>query len=339
MTSLLAYLLLLQVASLVYLADRADSRRVATQVLIVQAMLMAGFWLAWGGYSIDSWRYAWRFGQDPFSLHTDRVFWIAGWLVQRIVDYPWSLRVVSAAGVLLWFYAAWRYFRQGDRRLVVLAAMAMPLVPVFFLGFGNAIRQALAAAVFLVGFALFSDGRRRLAATGWILALLVHLPVVVLATAALAGRHAGRFAIPALVVLPIAGFAAHWLAAANGFSLELLVSYSANEEGRFHLLKYAVHLAVVVAALLLVRRQYGARHAWLVDSYCYAVAFSSFFLLYEVPFERLLLYAEIFLPLIAALLFHAVLTSRAASVAGWGLATLAGIGLWAHPSIRSTIGW
>lgn len=335
---MVAYLVLLQSASLVYLASREDRDRLLPAVVLVQALLMATFWLAWGGYSIDSWRYAWRFDQSPFSLHTDRVFWIAGWLVQRVVDHPWALRILATFGVLLWIAGAWRYFGRENRRLVVLTCMAMPLVPVFFLGFGNAIRQALAAAVFLIGFALYRAGKGRLATAGWIVALLVHLPVVVLVIAAVAGRYAGRFAIAALVLLPFAGWAADWLASIYGFSLELLVHYSANEEGRFHALKYAVHIAVVVASLLLMRREVDRRNAWLVHSYCYSVAFSSFFLPYEVPFERLLLYAEIFLPLIAAMLFHAVLRTRPAALVGWGLATLAGIGLWTHPSIRSTIG-
>lgn len=332
------YLLLVQtLALLAYLWRDRDASLVRT-TLTCQALLLVAFPLAFGGYSIDGWRYLWRFGNSPFSLDVDRLFWISGSALDALVPTPWPLKLLSALAVALFVLALVRHLRHRGHGVVAMALFLVPVMPAYFFGFGNAVRQSLATAIALLA---LSGSRRWRTASFWLLVLaawLVHWAVAAFGISALLARGFPRRALPALALAVLFGFSVHHLLLALGLDPYTVVPYASDSEGEFHYAKFALHLvlAVLIGVLALAREDEDANR--FAAHYVYAVAVAALLVRYEVPFERLLLYAELLLPFVLPTLVRFERLPAAAAVLAWLAATAAALVLWSHDSLSRALG-
>ena len=271
-----------------------DSRQQHHRLTWFFASSMAVLWLVWGGYSVDAWRYLSRFDRNPLHFFEEQLFWVAGHSLGLILPDPWPLKVMSALFAILVALAYRWHYRQGDWRLP-LAFMLLLATPGFLLLGGNVIRQGLAGAIGIVAAAWLLRGGSWRWALLFIPAFLVHQASLVFFVALLAVRLTGRHLVwiwaAAFVVSPLIQLVVDL----TGFNLNYLIAHSSEAEGQYHWEKLYISalLSLVVVASTLAHRsgEMDFRHIYLaLVSCCHAL------LLFEVPFERLLLFADLAAP-------------------------------------------
>ncbi|GJL81771.1 MAG: hypothetical protein DHS20C01_14050 [marine bacterium B5-7] len=171
------------------------------------------------------------------------------------------------------------------------------------------------------------------------MAILIHYPIIALFIAVyLANRWpsaAPAFLISAIVL----GFGAPWVLNIFGFELAAIVKYSGYTEGSYHYLKLAVHLVVAGFILILVRFVLHRKLVLFESVYLYCVGVASLLVLYEVPFERLLLYGEMIIPFMLPGLLLVERLSARAMIGLWATGMVLGILLWTNRSIEITLGY
>ncbi len=335
---LVLYLLSIQAVPLVWSirngAENADIR----YALCLQVLFLLIFWLVWGGYSVDAWRYLSRFDRDPLRFEEEQLFWVIGHGLGRVLADPWPFKVLSALAAGLFAYATARFLIHRNNNSSYYALFLIPLLPAFFLTFGNAIRQGFAASVVTLGLLALRNGRLALFAVVASTAFLLHQTSILFVLALLLGRHLQRGVPAALLLAPLMSFVADQWATMYDVNLASYIRYADYQEGAFHWVKFIV--AYILAwAFWWIRDRDDAEMAWLTASYGYMVALSSILLRYEVPFERLLLYSEFLLPILVISLWsrHRILTNNFSYI--WACGAFFGLALWTHPSIVSTLGY
>ncbi len=318
----------------------------SSAVIVAPARLAMGlgaamvvFWLVWGGYSIDAWRYLSRFDRNPLHFLDEQLFWFVGIGLGRALPDPWPLKVLSAlfaAGLIGAYYL---YFRGERDWRFVLACLMLPAIPAFFFLGGNVIRQGLAGVIGVAAAVLLLRGRTLPAALLVVPAFLVHQYSLVIFLALGLVRYAGRWLpiiwIGAFFVSPLAREAASLV----GISLDHHIAYATYVEGDFHWEKLALSGLLSLALLVSVLRHRvetpDFRHVYVALASC-----SHALLLYEVPFERLLLFADLVLPAALAQAGWHALGNRAMPLrlAAAGVAA-ASVVLWNARSVTASLGY
>jgi len=335
---MVAYLVVVQVVPLVGLMDEAqDNSELYRFVVICQSALIVLFLLVWGGYGKDSWEYLPGFDGNPFTWEKEWLFWIFGYVLNKLIHDPWPLKLISALGGGILCYAIVAFLRPSGWRYCVLGLFALLLMPGFYLLLGSAVRQGLAGALVILGLIALYHERYRTFAGVVVLAFFFHQASVLLAVAGVLSRLWSRGAPYALVAAPILGFLALWVGTVY-IEVGNYVPHTDKQEGMFYWEKFVVAYVLAFGAIYLARDA-DIPHRQIVAAYGYMVAASAFFVKYEVPFERLLGYSELLLPFVEAIAVSALTWHRWRLAGLWLAGLAAGVWLWSHPSIVETLGY
>ena len=304
---------------------------------IVLAVPLATFWLVWGGYSVDAWRYLSGFDKNPYDYLNEQIFWITGHFIAQVVPDPWPLKILSALSILLLSLVYYRYFKPEHTRQLAFAGLLLLATPGFFLLTGNAVRQGLAGSVALLGIVLLWQQRKFRWVLLGLVALLIHKFSFVILLAAAVIRYAPRTVFWLWLLSPLASPMIKWITELAGFNLDQVIAYSAYSEGQYHWAKFAVtSLISTVVALSLWRgnvEQPDCRHLYLL-----LVALANVLLIYEVPYERLLLFSDFVAPLaISTVVFQYTMIRWQIAGAGVVVAACSWL-LWNSHSISLTLG-
>ena len=260
------------------------------------------FFLVFGGYSIDAWRYLTRFTHDPLSFAEEWLFWVVGHSLSELLPNPWPLRVLSAFAVGLWCLAVLRSTSSQQREVRLWALALIPLMPAFVFSLGNAVRQGLASVIILHAAIFLMDKKRWQFAFLSVLGVLVHEVSIVFVAAVAAMRMPMSWARAFLLISPFVSFIAVWTFAKFDVDLASYVRYAGYDEGAFHYLKFAVYFSLANGLLFFSARRAESDHFHLmIKAFALTVGFASLLLVYEVPFERMVLYSDVLLPVMLAM--------------------------------------
>ena len=338
--AMIIYLLILQtIAIAAFLGPRSRQEFVVNDVIAVQVIILVGFHLVWSGYSTDAWRYLTGFDRTPLAEKKEWLFWMMGHTLQKIASDPWPLKILSATGVMLEIAAIFAFFGRKQRRDIVIALFVLALLPAFFISFGNAVRQGLAAAIIIYAMARCLDGKIWWFLLATLIAWLIHQPSLFLSMAILAGTYLSRNWIRfCLLLAPVFGILIPEVATWAGIDVDSYVKYSDRDEGVFHWAKFIFAYPLAWWMLYIVRDKFEHRFI-VLKAYACMTALSSLLVQFEVPFERLLIFSELLLPLIVPLVVAHLKIQDSRIRIIWVIAMLAGILLWTHNSLRSTLGF
>ncbi len=332
------YLALCQVAALAAFVPRDPRAGLLRDVIFIQSTLLVGFFLVWGGYSIDAWSYLTGFDGSPLVYDKEWLFYAFGYLLNKVVVDPWPLRIISAFCVLLMVASILEYFGPARRRDVVIALFLLALLPAYFTMFGNAVRQGLAACIVVFALVRSLRGTNRWLFAAAVLGWFIHQPSLALLCAVLVARLDRRWLVAALLLAPLASVMLIGASGIAGFELGDYLPYASRSEGAFHWAKFGV--AFVAALLALWASGKGpAGDCTLLRVFASMVTISACLAPFEVPFERLLAYAEVLVPLIGPAILARLRPQTQSMRWLWLPGLVAGLALWTHDSIRATLGF
>lgn len=332
------YLALCQFTALAAFLPKNPRSGLLRDVLVAQSVLLVGFFVVWGGYSTDAWSYLSGFDGSPLVYDKEWLFYSIGYVLNKLVFDPWPLRIISSICVLVMVVAVLSYFGRERRRDAIIALFLLAMIPAFFMTFGNAVRQGLAASIIVLALTRsLGNGSWWLVAAA-VVAWFIHQPSILLVGAAFLARIDRRWLAAGLLLAPVAGFVAIGAARWAGFDLDQLVPYAERSEGVFHWAKFAV--AYAAAGLALFAAGDGAPgDRVLLRVFVSMVMICACVAPFEVPFERLLAYAEVLVPLVGpAILARLGVAGRSMRLL-WLPGLVAGIFLWTHESVRVTLGF
>lgn len=336
---MLAFLIICQSLPVVLLGREAIDMDVARLVLVGQVTLTILFFVFWGGYARDSWDYLMAFGDpqnNPFDRNREWLFWWLGRGLSKVLIDPWPLKVMCAVGATLICVSIVAFFGRKNLVYAVAGLFVLWLVPSFLLLMGSAVRQGLAGAVVVLGLVFLYAGRERSFWACAVLAVLCHVSAIVFVLAGLCGKHLRRWVVYVLCLAPIVSFLIWQISPLIG--MEEHIPYADRSEGQFHWSKAIVAYALATIALFVAREASGKEKSVLI-AYVYMVAFSAFFVVYEVPFERFLSYSELLIPIVGAICLKVWSVGHRQLRLLWFGGLMSGPLLWSHHSIVYTLGF
>jgi len=336
---MLAFLAISQILPMVLLKEEVIDARVAYLVLASQICLILTFFLVWGGYARDSWDYLMAFGDpkgNPFDRNRDWLFWWLGKGLSWIVEDPWPLKIISAFSAALICSSVLMFFGRTDVEYAVAGLFLVLLVPSFLLLMGSAVRQGLAGAIVVVGLACLYTEKERSFWICTILAVLCHVSAIVLALAGLFSKKLPRWVLYVFCLAPVVSLLMLYIGPATG--LEEYVPYTDISEGEFHLEKFVLAYTLASIAYLLSKKT-NTKDSKVLVTYVYMVGFSGFFVVYEIPFERLLGYSELLIPMVGAVCVKTLSFTKRQLRILWVCGFAFGFLLWSHSSIVYTLGY
>ena len=308
---------------------------------VVQNLLNAFFFLVWGGYSADAYQYSKAFLGNPSVFEKEQLFYLLGFILDKLVDQPWPLKILSGGSVLLVGTACFFYFGRQRIATATLAVTLLHLSPAFFTLTGNALRQGFAAELLLLALIFYKERRYWITVGFLFLGYLFHETILV-----------------AMLIIPLLNLSKKW------FALLLVLSpmvslflftifegpqiseflrkdntYFTDPEGIYHYEKFLV--AYGIAWTFLIKFVERAQDDYLARAYILLVTLACTFLMFEIPFDRILAYSEVLVSLVAALVLALVWGDlrRTFQVSIATLVIVLGIVLWTHPSMLRTFGY
>jgi len=268
---------------------------------ILQGIGLASFFLFFGGYSVDAWRYLTRFTHDPMSFGEEWIFWLLGNFLSNNLPDPWPIQFLSAFAVAMWVGAVFRASGCSDKKITILALAILPVVPAFCFAMGNVIRQGLAMTILLHAALYLVEGKKGRFGLLSVIGILVHQVSITLAIAIWLMKLPMRIIWIVLLVSPFVSFLVSFVLSQMGVDLADYIRYSTYDEGQFHYLKFFVYFACACSLLVISSTiDLPIYCRYLIRVFAISVSGASLLLKYEVPFERLLLSSDIFLPIILA---------------------------------------
>jgi hypothetical protein len=254
------------------------------------------FWLVWGGYSVDAWRYLSRFDFNPLQFREEQLFWIAGYLLNKLVPDPWPIKILSTISILTLTWSYHIYLKSEKKDELILAYALLLATPGYFLLLGNTVRQGMAGSIEILGAVFFLQNKYRAWALIAVVGYLVHQFAVIVALAVLIAKllkkHLLWIWMASFFVSPVSTLIFNAL----GYSLEDVLRYGDSTEGQFHWAKILVSFSLSALMFYSFRSQPAVkidfRHLYIALS-----IISNTVLLYEVPFERLFLFSDLIAPL------------------------------------------
>jgi hypothetical protein len=322
----------------VLLRTTKNSLELYRYVIAFQVCLVILFWISWGGYSIDAWRYLSGFDRNPFDSKKEYLFWITGHSLNTVVSDPWPVKIMSMIAVSIMCGGIISFFKGKALSLTVIGLYTLVLIPAFFLLFGNAIRQGLAAAIVLYGTVWLYKDKKWVFVLCTAISFFFHQTSLLIASAVLLGKLPPIVVRHTLLFAPLSGFVLFYVLDQWKVNLDLFIPYAHKHEGVFHYGKFFVAYAIAWVLVTIGTRD-ESRDNRMLFSYAYMVALSSLLLKYEVPFERLLLYSDLFLPFAVPLVLLSSKTVDKLKATVWIAGFPVGLALWSHPSITGTLGF
>lgn len=296
------------------------------------------FWLVWGGYSVDAWRYLSRFDFSPLHFHEEQLFWISGYVLNKIVSDPWPIKIISASTVLLLSIAYFKHLGKYYNNELTLSFMLLLITPGFFLLSGNAVRQGLSGSFEVLGTVFFLQQRYWL----WILlatiGFFVHqfgaLLVVAIVVAKFLKKYLFFCWLASFLVSPASAF----IFSIYGYDLEGILRYGDYSEGIFHWEKVIVSGLLSIFVFASFRFQPSLtldfRHIYLA-----LVTISNTVIIYEVPFERVFIFSDLIAPIAIAQILARSSWVKVRYQVLMFLILCGSILLWTNPSIVKALGY
>lgn len=306
--------------------------------LVLFGLPLVLFWLVWGGYPLDAWNYLTAVDQNPLNTYPEKIFWIAMLGLNALVPHPWSLKLVSAFTAATLIYAYYLYLGNRSRQVLLLSYLLLLALPGFFLLTGNAVKQGVAGALAVLGTVWFLNGRLRWSVLLSIVCLFIHQFSVLWFIAVFTLRHLKRYLIFLWILSPFVSYIAAFGFELTGHNLADIVRYASYSEGVFHWGKFLI-TSILVAMMFVSLHLAPARDIDFRHIYIALVAISNTILMFEVPFERMLLFSDLVLPLAIvtaykshpALEKHKLVLLIPCITLPWAL--------WTHSSIMRALGY
>lgn len=309
-----------------------------SSLVYVQLVSLVVFFLVYGGNSIDAWRYLTRFTHNPLGFDEEWLFWLTGNFLSQVLPNPWPVKILSALAVTLWIWAVIRAIGTEKKDTLVLGIALLPLIPAFFFTVGNAIRQGLASVIVLHAIVFLLAKKRwqfgLVGATG----ILVHLPSLVFVLAS-AGMRIPRKALwTFLIVAPFVSFGVSFVLEFWQVNLADYIRYAHRDDGQLHYLKFAFYFLASIGLLIFSSKRPVPEYLIsLINVFVITVSFALMLLRYEVPFERILLYADVLLPIIFAMVIAELKLGIKTKRFLWSGAVCAGLLLWTSGAVKHTL--
>ena len=309
------------------------------------AISLSLFWLVWGGFSVDSWQYLMNFDINPLTWNKEHLFWALGVGLAQILPDPWPLKVISLLISALLFWAYYKVSCLGSNSVhkFIVAMFLLLVMPGYFLLTGNVVRQGMAAAIILLGVSFLLSKQRMWGIILILMALFFHLMSFVFAVSFIAKRIR-TYVVILLLISPLASFILIQVLSLFQVDLFELIPYAGKVEGSFYYAKFIIANALAYVFLWIYFKAEKCNNFLFVSSYVWIVIFSNLFLAYEVPFERLLLFSNVVLPL-ALLEVMPFTRINLLSCHHWiksivvGLVLLTGSLVWSHHSTQISLGY
>ena len=303
-----------------------------------QVIGLISVYLVFGGHSIDAWRYLTRFTHNPFGFDEEWLFWLVGHFLNEVLPNPWPVKILSVLAVGLWAAAVIRAIGFKRKEALVLGLALLPLMPAFFFAMGNAIRQGLAAVIVLHAILFFVKGKKwqfgALAITG----LLVHQVSLVFVIAGAFVRAPRKLIWFFLIMAPFVSFGVSIILGLWGINLADYVRYGYRDDGQFHYLKFAVYFIMAIGLLIFsTKREVPSHIVLLINAFALTVGCASLLLMYEVPFERILLYADVLLPIVIAMVLTGLKLRARSKQLLWSGVLCLGLLLWTSDAVNRTL--
>ncbi len=336
---LASYLGCLSLVPLVFLAKKENQNaRVFQLAIIVQCVGLAVFFLIFGGYSIDAWRYLTRFTHNPFGFDEEWLFWLVGHFLNGTLPNPWPVKILSVLAVGLWVAAVIRAIGFKRKEALVLGLALLPLMPAFFFAMGNAIRQGLAAVIVLHAILFFVKGKKWQFGVLAITGVLVHQVSLVFVIAGAFVRAPRKLIWFFLIMAPFVSFGVSIILELWGINLADYVRYGHRDDGQFHYLKFAVYFIMAIGLLIFSTKREVPNHiVLLINAFALTVGCASLLLMYEVPFERILLYADVLLPIVIATVLTGLKLRARSKQLLWSGVLCLGLLLWTSDAVNRTL--
>lgn len=318
--------------------DNIDKPKDTQKVFFFFSIAASLFWLVWGGFSVDAWRYLSRFDFSPLHFREEQLFWITGYLLNKIVPDPWPIKILSALSIVILIWSYFRYFGKTQRRELVIAYVLLLATPGYFLLIGNTVRQGMAGCIEILGATFFLQRKYLVWLLLTIAGYLVHqfgiLVAAALLIAKLLQKHLLWVWVASFLVSPFSTY----IFSLFGYNLEDMLRYGDYTEGLFHWEKTLVSLAISIFILSSFRYQQTTkidfRHVYIALSIV-----SNTVLLYEVPYERLFLFSDLIAPVALGQILAKVKWIETNKLAFTFLVLLFSTVLWTNYSIVKSLGY
>lgn len=261
---------------------------------------MSLFWFVWGGYALDSWQYLVNFDLSPLVWKKEQLFWALGYALGLVVPDPWPIKIISvliSMMLFLAYYLSDRNHLASSEHTLIMSLLVLLVMPGYYLFTGNVVRQGTAAAIILLGVSFHKEPQRY---WGFYLAVIVafffHVVSIVFAFSFLFKRIT-RMVIILLLASPFVSFISIKIAHLLGFDLNAIVPYLDRVEGSYYYSKFIAANIIAYGFLWVYFKAKQVKYFIFISSYIWLVIFSNALLAFEVPFERVLLFSNIVLPL------------------------------------------
>ena len=305
----------------------------------LQNFANVGFFVVWGGYSVDALNYLYGFLGSPSVYNKEQLFYIVGFGLDKLFDQPWPLKIMSATCALLIGGACLMFYGRKNIPAAIVALSLLHLAPAFFILVGNALRQGFSAALLVLSIAALSRRKFWLSAAFLGLGYFFHTSILVVG-----------LVIPLLMLPP------RWIAILLALSLfpsaimlmaldldqisDLLgknIEYLTRREGTYHYEKFVLSYGLAWLFVAVITRRLA--NDIMVRAYTLIVALSTSLVMFEIPYERFLGYSEIVLPLAGATILSSQWDNVSVTLKAIGTICILGLGLllWNHPSITKTL--
>ena len=285
-----------------HITENTDKINDNQKVFLLFSIATTLFFLVWGGYSVDAWRYLSRFDFTPSHFREEQLFWTTGYLLNKLVPDPWPIKILSTISVLILTWSYFRSCRSAERGELFIAYVLLLATPAYFLLLGNTVRQGMAGCIEILGATYFLQKRYWTWALIAVAGYMVHQFGVIVALAVLITRLFSKYLlliwIGSFLVSPLSTYVLHLL----GYNLGDLLRYGDYTEGQFHWAKAIVSFLITSFILFSFKSQPPGK----IDfRYIYVALniISNTVLLYEVPYERLFLFSDLIAPLALSQIF------------------------------------
>ena len=321
-----------------YITENTDRINDNQIVFLLFSIATTLFWLVWGGYSVDAWRYLSRFDFNPLHFQEERLFWTTGYLLNKLVPDPWPIKILSAISILVLTWSYFRYYSNAQRGELLIAYALLLATPAYFLLLGNTVRQGIAGCIEILGAVFFLQKRYWTWAVIAVAGYMLHQFGAIVALAVLISRLFSKYLlwiwIVSFLVSPVSTYVLHLF----GFNLEELLRYGDYTEGQFHWAKAIVSFIITSFILFSFKFQPSVkidfRHIYIAIN-----IISNTVLLYEVPFERLFLFSDLIAPLALGQVFARINFVKKYSFTLSLIVILFSVILWSNYSIVKSLGY
>ena len=336
------YLYLISLSALPYLLlFRQDCALHASRMRnlpFLSCLGLVSVYLVFGGYSIDTWRYLTRFTHNPLGFDEEWLFWLIGNFLSETLPNPWPVKIISAIAVGLWVWAVIRAIGFRRTETLVFALALLPLIPAFFFTMGNAIRQGLASVIVLHAILFLLVKKRWQFGLVGAAGILVHLPSLVFVLASAGMRIPRKVLWAFLIVAPCVSFGVSFVLEFWQVNLADYIRYAHRDDGQLHYLKFAFYFLASIGLLIFSSKRPVPEYLIsLINVFVITVGFALMLLRYEVPFERILLYADVLLPIIFAMVIVELKLGIKTKRFLWSGAVCAGLLLWTSGAVKHTL--